>query len=90
MQNDATVSSLAAMTENMVRMSANQDPNDMAQSVATIRNLVEGMLAKVQDDAQIAWSGVYNNSEFESCTSTMYACMGQTTPHPPNVLYQQC
>jgi len=90
MENDATVSSLANMAENMVRMSANQDPTDMQQSVGTIRNLIEDMLAKVQQDAQIAWSGVYNNSRFESCTSTMYACMGRDTPNPPNILYQQC
>jgi len=88
--NDTTVSSLAAMTENIVRMSANQEPTDMASSVNTIRVLIQGMLVKVQDDAQIAWSGVHNYTEFESCTSTMYACMGQVTPHPPNVLYTQC
>jgi len=81
MENDATVSSLATMAENMVRMSANQDPTDMQQSVATIGTLIQGMLTQVQEDARIAWSGVYNNAEYESCTSAMYACMGRNTPH---------
>jgi len=75
--NDATVSSLANMAENMARMAATQTPTDTQQSVNTIGNLVSGMLEKVEEDARIAWSGVKNTTSFDTCTTDMYACMAQ-------------
>jgi len=94
--NDATVSSLANMAENMVRMAATQAPSDMQQSITTINNLVSGMLEKVIEDSAIAWSGVKNTTGFETCTSDMYACMSQDAEEADEEyggssrLYDQC
>jgi len=93
--NDATVSSLANMAESMARLASTQAPEQVATSVAAVRNIVNDMATQLQGTRDTEASQMQNTTLFTQCFTTLGDCFttsetGGSTPSSGSDPYAVC